>query len=160
MSERTDSPASKQADSAVCSQQTSLQNRSAHEVARANGVVYEFNVRVQTRDGTLLSTDIYRPNAPGKWPVLLIRTPYTKDTASWRPRDRAAACDQCRWMVPSLTPHMPRTYWSIRDRGAPRMEVGAGSAHLLADVICRDFPSIDWAPFLCHRLSRLSESTT
>lgn len=45
-------------------------------------VAYEFNVRVPLRDGTSLSTDVYRPDACGRFPVLLIRTPYTKGAAA------------------------------------------------------------------------------
>ena len=38
----------------------------------------ETNVAVPMRDGTLLYTDIYRPEGPGPFPVLLQRTPYDK----------------------------------------------------------------------------------
>jgi len=38
----------------------------------------EFNRRVRMRDGTELSADVYRPKAPGRFPVILNRTPYTK----------------------------------------------------------------------------------
>lgn len=41
----------------------------------------EFNRRVAMRDGVELSADIYRPDAPGKFPVILSRTPYTKPGA-------------------------------------------------------------------------------
>ncbi len=40
------------------------------------GVKARFNVKVPMRDGTLLSADIYLPDAQGTWPVLLMRTPY------------------------------------------------------------------------------------
>jgi hypothetical protein len=36
----------------------------------------EFDLKVSMRDGAKLSTDIYRPSAPGKFGVILIRTPY------------------------------------------------------------------------------------
>lgn len=36
----------------------------------------EFDVKVPMRDGILLSTDIYRPDREGKFPVLVMRTPY------------------------------------------------------------------------------------
>lgn len=38
----------------------------------------ETNVAVPMRDGTLLYADIYRPDGPGPFPVLLQRTPYDK----------------------------------------------------------------------------------
>ena len=41
-------------------------------------VKVEYNVGVPMRDGVEISTNIYRPNAPGRFPVLLLRTPYSK----------------------------------------------------------------------------------
>ena len=38
----------------------------------------EFNRRVRMRDGVELSADVYRPDAPGRFPVIINRTPYTK----------------------------------------------------------------------------------
>lgn len=48
------------------------------------GIVASKNVMVTMRDGVRLATDIYRPAvngnaAPGKFPVILERTPYNKD---------------------------------------------------------------------------------
>ena len=43
-------------------------------------VIRERNVMVPMRDGTRLATDIYRPDAPGRFPVLVTRGPYGKDT--------------------------------------------------------------------------------
>lgn len=51
-------------------------------LAHATGpypVTYERNVVVAMRDGVKLKADIFRPNAEGKFPVLLQRTPYNKD---------------------------------------------------------------------------------
>jgi uncharacterized protein len=45
-------------------------------------VKIEFNRRVRMRDGTELSADLYRPDAAGRFPVILSRTPYTKTSAS------------------------------------------------------------------------------
>ncbi len=39
-------------------------------------VIEELDVKVPMRDGVLLSTNIYRPEAPGRFPVLLMRSPY------------------------------------------------------------------------------------
>jgi predicted acyl esterase len=36
-------------------------------------VIEEIDVRVPMRDGVRLSTNIYRPDAPGEFPVLLMR---------------------------------------------------------------------------------------
>jgi uncharacterized protein len=37
-----------------------------------------FNVRIPMRDGIHLSANVFRPNAFGRWPVILVRTPYNK----------------------------------------------------------------------------------
>ena len=39
----------------------------------------EKDVPVPMRDGTVLRADVYRPAAPGKYPVILQRTPYNKN---------------------------------------------------------------------------------
>jgi putative CocE/NonD family hydrolase len=38
----------------------------------------EFNVMIPMRDGIRLAADIQRPDRPGKFPVILVRTPYGK----------------------------------------------------------------------------------
>jgi len=43
-------------------------------------VVIEENVRVPMRDGVTLATDVYRPDAAGRFPALLLRTPYNKSS--------------------------------------------------------------------------------
>ncbi len=54
----------------------------AAEAARAAAqnydVIVERNVPAKMRDGVTLRADIYRPKAEGKFPVLLVRTPYDK----------------------------------------------------------------------------------
>jgi putative CocE/NonD family hydrolase len=58
-------------------------------------VVVEKNVAAAMRDGTLLRSDVYRPAAPGRYPVLVQRTPYNKEmwplTAATLDPVRAAA---------------------------------------------------------------------
>jgi len=46
-------------------------------------LVHEFNVMSPTRDGTLLANDVIRPAAPGRHPVLFIRTPYGKASVGY-----------------------------------------------------------------------------
>jgi len=41
----------------------------------------DHNVKVKTRDGVELSTDLYLPDAPGKFPTILGRTPYNNTGA-------------------------------------------------------------------------------
>jgi hypothetical protein len=45
-------------------------------------IVIQHDVAMKTRDGVTLYADIYRPKAPGKFPVILMRTPYDK-SVSW-----------------------------------------------------------------------------
>jgi hypothetical protein len=42
-------------------------------------VVVESNVGAPMRDGLSLATDIYRPQAEGRFPIVLVRTPYKKE---------------------------------------------------------------------------------
>lgn len=46
--------------------------------AQSYDVKVERNVIAKMRDGVALAADIYRPKADGKFPVLLVRTPYDK----------------------------------------------------------------------------------
>jgi len=54
------------------------------------GVAFERNVAVKMRDGITLRADIYRPDAAGKYPVLLQRTPYDKNWGADFGRQAAA----------------------------------------------------------------------
>src|ERR1700722_13512503 len=49
-----------------------------HTSQPAYQVTIDFNQRVAMRDGVELSADIYRPAAPGRFPVIMARTPYNK----------------------------------------------------------------------------------
>lgn len=44
-----------------------------------SGILVEKNVAAPMRDGTLLRADVYRPAGPGRYPVLIQRTPYNKE---------------------------------------------------------------------------------
>ena len=43
-------------------------------------VIAEKDVPVPMRDGVKLAADVYRPDAPGRFPVIVLRTPYNKAT--------------------------------------------------------------------------------
>jgi uncharacterized protein len=51
----------------------------AHSAA-SQPVAIDYDQRVKMRDGVSLSADVFRPDAPGRFPVILVRTPY--DNAS------------------------------------------------------------------------------
>jgi putative CocE/NonD family hydrolase len=52
-------------------------------LALAGNVILETDVPATMRDGVVLRADILRPDAPGRFPAILIRTPYEK-TSEWR----------------------------------------------------------------------------
>jgi uncharacterized protein len=60
---------------ALCAMTAVLAGNAAEDAA----VTAEFDVMVTMRDGVTLYADIYRPKAPGQYPVLLQRTPYDKN---------------------------------------------------------------------------------
>src|SRR5438045_6208116 len=69
--------------------ETGVARRGATQTAqasRAQGgakyeVIFEYDVATKMRDGVTLRADIYRPQAEGKFPVLLQRRPYNKTVA-------------------------------------------------------------------------------
>ena len=40
-----------------------------------------FDNWIETRDGVRLSAHVYRPEGEGRWPALVVRTPYNKNGA-------------------------------------------------------------------------------
>jgi uncharacterized protein len=56
-----------------------------------HAVVMEVDVKVPMRDGVMLSTDVYRPDGPGTFPAILVRTPYSNGTD--------AAIAQSKWFA-------------------------------------------------------------
>jgi putative CocE/NonD family hydrolase len=48
----------------------------------ADAIVSEYNAMVSMRDGVRLSTDVHRPAAPGRYPVLLVRDIYDNGSES------------------------------------------------------------------------------
>ncbi len=47
-----------------------------------DAVVVGKNAEARMRDGVVLRADVYRPDAPGRYPVLLQRTPYSKNSGA------------------------------------------------------------------------------
>lgn len=50
--------------------------------APAPAVKIELGVRIPMRDGITLSANVFRPDKPGTFPVIVLRTPYGKSSAS------------------------------------------------------------------------------
>src|ERR1700678_1966443 len=55
------------------------------QARRTYNVVLERDVPMKTRDGVTLYADVWRPDEPGRFPVLLSRTPYGKFSAADNP---------------------------------------------------------------------------
>ena len=51
----------------------------------------EYDLPMETRDGTVLKSDVYRPSGSGKYPTLLLRTPYWKQHPRYVKAARAMA---------------------------------------------------------------------
>ena len=52
--------------------------------SRSSSIRVDTNVPVRMRDGVTLYADVFRPAAPGRFPVLLDRNPYGKHLANYR----------------------------------------------------------------------------
>ncbi len=55
------------------------------QARRQYEIVMEKDVLMRTRDGVTLHADVWHPDEPGRYPVLLSRSPYGKDGASANP---------------------------------------------------------------------------
>ncbi|PLR98767.1 CocE/NonD family hydrolase [Bacillus sp. T33-2] len=51
------------------------------------GVMTDEDVFITMRDGTKLVANVYRPDAPGKYPVILTQTPYNKNSSLGAPNE-------------------------------------------------------------------------
>lgn len=62
------------------------------------GIKTEMNISVPMRDGVHLTADVYRPDAPGKFPVLLAMSPYGKTAQRLmypQPMPQSGVADAC-----------------------------------------------------------------
>ncbi|MCP4257707.1 MAG: CocE/NonD family hydrolase [Planctomycetes bacterium] len=74
---------------------------------RKDRIREERNVEVPMRDGVNLFTDIYRPDEKGRFPVILVRTPYKKEkfesiAHSYTKRGYVVAVQDCRGCFASV----------------------------------------------------------
>ena len=95
-------------------------------------VIRERNVMVPMRDGTLLATDVFRPDAPGRFPVLVNRGPYGKD-------DYIAAPDHSVWFFPS------HGYVVISQDCRARFESQGDYYNPLFQEVQDGYDTIEWA---------------
>ncbi len=60
-------------------------------LAPPDSITIQFDARIPMRDGVTLAADIYRPANPGRYPVVLMRTPYNKNSDAILKEARAFA---------------------------------------------------------------------
>ncbi|MEE9247804.1 MAG: CocE/NonD family hydrolase, partial [Dehalococcoidia bacterium] len=90
------------------------------------------NVPARMRDGTILYTDVYRPEAPGRYPVILCRTPYDKDNYGTR--------------VDSLDPiRAAREGYAVAIQDVRGRHTSEGEFYPFKSEIDDGYDSVEWA---------------
>lgn len=100
--------------------------------AISSEIIAQHDVPMKTRDGVTLYADIYRPKSSGKFPVILMRTPYDKSV---------------NWAVASIFKMVPRGYVVIIQdvRGRYTSE---GEWYPFKHEQADGFDSVEWAAAL------------
>jgi uncharacterized protein len=75
---RATAQAAPAATSQAATSQASATQVSAPPASISIDMIVQYDVPMKTRDGITLYADVYRPRASGKFPVILMRTPYDK----------------------------------------------------------------------------------
>ncbi len=83
------------------------------------GIKEERDIYVPMRDGVKLAINVFRPDAPGRFPALVALSPYVKDH------------QDCYWLPPQST-HSPLWDGSV-EAGDTRHFVSRGFVHIIAD---------------------------
>lgn len=125
------------------------------------GICVEKDVRVPLRDGVHLAVNVYRPETPGRYPVLISAHPYGKDRLArktpfgylpplpyriMRQTGPVRFSDQTGWEAPDPARWVPRGYVVVNAdlRGFFASEGAPG--HLLSDQEAQDYYDlIEWA---------------
>jgi len=82
----------------------------ARELGQPNyRVVVEKDVAIRTRDGLTLRSDVYRPEASGKFPVLVVRSPDDKNGILTRKLNSFIMVCQSGQLRASASPARART---------------------------------------------------
>ncbi len=110
------------------------------------GIVVEKDVSIPMRDGSTLKADIFRPDVPGNYPVIMNLGPYQKDKVWVPPEDLEEKPNpMMNWETVNPEWWVPKGYIAIRvdARGTGRSP-GAFEAFSYAESL--DFAdSIEWA---------------
>ena len=79
------------------------------------GYVIADNIELVMSDGIKLSADVFRPEADGKYPVILTMTPYQKDMPWTVPPDHEAPQGEYQnWESPNPDRWVPKGYVIVR----------------------------------------------
>lgn len=101
----------------------------AQEKAAAPGVTTELGVRIPMRDGITLAANIFRPDKPGKFPVIVLRSPYGRNTPNQSNLGRFFAGNDYVYIVEDS-----------RGRGDSE-----GTFHAMHDEAEDGYDTIEWA---------------
>ncbi len=110
----------------------------------------EKNVRIPLRDGSFVAADIFRPDAPGRFPVIISMGPYSKDIhfKDWSPTDyerQETKGEFMHWETPLPESWVRNGYIQIRcdQRGSG---ASPGKLEILGKQLQTDFyDAIEWA---------------
>lgn len=105
-------------------------------------VIVEKNIPIVTRDGTTLYADVYRPDASGKFPVLVAHAPYQKDIDEVFPKPVPGYPSR---EMPMVSYFVPRGYAIVRvdPRGVGRSE---GQFGIFTRLGAEDaYDTIEWS---------------
>jgi len=104
-------------------------------------IVVEKNVEMTTRDGVVLRADIYRPTGEGAYPVLLCRTPYSKDvTFPLKPGPAISAA------IGPVDAVANGYVYVVQDcRGSGASDAGDGPYRMYADEKLDGADAVEWA---------------
>jgi uncharacterized protein len=102
------------------------------QASAPSNIIAQHGVPMKTRDGVTLYADIYRPNSTGKFPVILMRTPYDKSV---------------NWAVAPIFKMVPRGYVVILQdvRGRYTSE---GEWYPFKHEQADGFDAVEWAAAL------------
>lgn len=109
------------------------------------GIIVEKDVYVEMRDGVKLACDVFRPDKPGEFPVIMTLTPYSKDLFGFygtRTSGDFVTSDHCSFEAPDPGFWVPNDYVVIifDVRGFNKSE-GARNVNYREDA----YDAIEWA---------------
>ena len=99
-----------------------------------SGVVFDHDVPVVVRDGTVLRANVFRPEAPGRYPVLLSAQPYGKDSLPRRRRRGAGHRVPLQYRLAANDAPMAFSAWTALEAPDPGFWVARGYVVVNVDL--------------------------